>query len=44
MYLRSIIAKVSNQIKSDMVIVNTAKGLEIASHERLTDVIIVPII
>ena len=38
-YLRSIIAKVSNQIKSDMVIVNTAKGLEIASHERLTDVI-----
>jgi glycerol-3-phosphate dehydrogenase (NAD(P)+) len=38
-YLRTIISKVAEQITSEMVIVNTAKGLEIASHQRLSEVI-----
>ena len=38
-YLRSIISKVAEQISSELIIVNTAKGLEIASHQRLSEVI-----
>ncbi len=38
-HLRSILTKVSDQISSDLIIVNTAKGLEIASHQRLSEVI-----
>lgn len=37
-HLRAVISKVAEQITSDMVIVNTAKGLEIASHQRLSEV------
>lgn len=38
-FLRSVLSKVSDQIESEIIIVNTAKGIEISSHERLSDVI-----
>lgn len=36
--LRSVIQKFSSQIQGDMILVNTAKGIEIASGMRLTEV------
>ncbi|MGL5054865.1 MAG: NAD(P)H-dependent glycerol-3-phosphate dehydrogenase [Fusobacteriaceae bacterium] len=37
--LRSVVNKLSNQITSDMIIVNTGKGIEISSGLRLSEVI-----
>lgn len=37
--LRSVIQKFSSQITGDMILVNTAKGIEIASGMRLSEVI-----
>ena len=37
--LRGVVKKLSDQIKEDMIIVNTAKGLEISTGERLSEVI-----
>ena len=37
--LRSVVKKFSNQITDEMVIVNTGKGIEIASGLRLSEVI-----
>lgn len=37
--LRSVISKFSNQITSDMIIVNTGKGIEISTGLRLSEVI-----
>lgn len=38
-HLRKVFASVSKQITSDIIVVNTAKGLEIASHQRMSEVI-----
>ncbi len=38
-YLRNIIAKVADQIHSDMLIINTGKGIEVSSKKRLSEVI-----
>ncbi len=37
--LRSVVNKLSNQVTSDMIIVNTGKGIEISSGLRLSEVI-----
>lgn len=37
--LRSVILKVSSQISEDMILINTAKGIEISSGETLSNVI-----
>lgn len=37
--LREVVKKFSNQITEEMILVNTAKGLEIATGERLSEVI-----
>lgn len=37
--LRSVVNRLSNQITSDMIIVNTGKGIEISSGLRLSEVI-----
>lgn len=37
--LRSVVNNFSNQIRSDLIIVNTGKGLEIATEMRLSEVI-----
>src|SRR3712207_9474440 len=36
--LRSVIQKFSSQIRGDMILVNTAKGIEIATGMRLSEV------
>lgn len=38
-HLRAIVQKISGQITEDLIIVNTGKGIEIKSQERLSDVI-----
>ncbi|MGL4534810.1 MAG: NAD(P)H-dependent glycerol-3-phosphate dehydrogenase [Fusobacteriaceae bacterium] len=37
--LREVVKKFSSQIKEDMILVNTAKGLEISTGKRLSEVI-----
>lgn len=38
-FLRSVISKISTQIKENMIIVNLAKGIEIKSHKRMSEII-----
>jgi len=38
-FLRNILSKVSDQISEDLIIVDTAKGIEIKTHERLSEII-----
>ncbi|BDU50646.1 NAD(P)H-dependent glycerol-3-phosphate dehydrogenase [Haliovirga abyssi] len=38
-FLRGIVSMVSDQIKENMILINTGKGIEISTHERLSEVI-----
>ncbi|OQY10440.1 MAG: glycerol-3-phosphate dehydrogenase [Fusobacteriia bacterium 4572_132] len=38
-FLRNILEKVSDQINEELIIVDTAKGIEIKTHERLSEII-----
>lgn len=38
-FLRGVLKNVSNQIEEKTIIINTAKGIEISSHTRLSEVI-----